>query len=111
MKKLKQVPLTETTYLILLALIEPLHGYGIMQKVEAMSNNRVKMGPGTLYGGLSSLVDKKMIRRVEIDIDEDRKKLYELTNYGMDILKNEYLRLKQLVDIGKRILLKEQKNG
>ncbi len=67
-------PLTEATYLILLSLVKPLHGYGIMQKVEIMSDRRVKMGPGTLYGGLSGLVEKKMIKRLQDEVGEERKK-------------------------------------
>ena len=109
-KKTKHVALTEATYLILLSLVEPLHGYGIMQKIEIMSDGRVKMGPGTLYGGLSSLVEKKMIRRIEEEGGEDRKKMYKLTDAGMNVLENEYLRLKQMLEISEEILKRSKKN-
>ena len=46
----KYLPLTESTAYILLALSEPLHGYGVMQKVKDLSENTVAIGPGTLYG-------------------------------------------------------------
>ncbi len=102
----KIVPLTEATYLILMSLVKPLHGYGIMQKIEAISEQRVKMGPGTLYGGLSSLVEKRLIRKMDDSTtadDGDRKKMYVITELGLEVLEKEYLRLKQLVTIGKDI--------
>lgn len=113
MKRKKSfVPLTEATYLILLSLVKPLHGYGIMQKIEVMSNRRVQMGPGTLYGGLSSLLEKKMIRRLEgSSPGEERKKMYEITDSGMEVLEKEYSRLKQLVSISDNILVKGKNNG
>ena len=51
----KYLPLTEATYYILLALVEPLHGYGIMQKVEGLSEATVSIGPGTMYGAFTTL--------------------------------------------------------
>ena len=57
----KYSPLTETTFYILISLLEPLHGYGIMQKVEDLSGGRIKLGPGTLYGALNNLLEAKMI--------------------------------------------------
>ena len=67
------LPLTHTTYFILLALINPLHGYGIMKKVEEMSKDSVKLGPGTLYGALSKLEKQGMIEKYD-ESDSDRKK-------------------------------------
>lgn len=54
----KYLPLTESTYYILLSLIDPLHGYGIMQKVERISEGTVSIGPGTLYGAFTTLERK-----------------------------------------------------
>lgn len=84
----KYLPLTESTAYILLALREPLHGYGVMQKVEAMSENTVKIGPGTLYGAFSTLETEGLISKVG---EEDRRKLYVLTTKGREIL-SEHLR-------------------
>lgn len=110
--KEKLTPLTESTYLILLSLVDPLHGYGIMQKIENISEGRVKMGPGTLYGGLTSLVEKKMIKRVEdFAGSEERKKMYKITDPGMEILRQEYLRMKQLLVISDKIFNKGHGNG
>lgn len=55
------IALTESTYYILLALDSSNHGYGIMQSVEQMSNGRVRLAAGTLYGALTSMQDKKWI--------------------------------------------------
>jgi len=84
----KYLPLTESTAYILLALKEPLHGYGVMQKVEVMSENTVKIGPGTLYGAFSSLESEGLIAKVG---EEDRRKIYVLTPKGREIL-NEHIR-------------------
>ena len=51
----KYLPLSEATYYIMLSLADPLHGYGVMQEVEKLSQGTVKVGPGTLYGVLSTL--------------------------------------------------------
>ena len=56
-----QQALTEAVFYILLSLMKPLHGYGIIQNVGELSKGRVKLAPGTLYGALNSLVDKGWI--------------------------------------------------
>ena len=62
MNKLKKLsPLTETSFYILISLLEPLHGYGIMQKVIKLSKGRIRLGAGTLYGALGNLVDMGLI--------------------------------------------------
>lgn len=58
----KHIVLTEAYYYILLSLFKPLHGYGIMKKIAEMSDGRVKLAAGTLYGALSKLEQKKWIR-------------------------------------------------
>ena len=67
------ISLTESMYYILISLIEPNHGYGIMQQVEEMTNGRVVLGPGTLYGALNTLLEKRWIEIFSQD-DESRKK-------------------------------------
>ena len=61
----KYLPLTEATYYIMLVLVEPLHGYGVMQKVETISEGTVTIGPGTLYGAFTSLEKEGMIKMVK----------------------------------------------
>ena len=67
--------LTEATYYILLSLVTPKHGYGIMQQTEALSLGRVRLAAGTLYGALSALCDKGWIRPLSAE-DAGRRKEY-----------------------------------
>lgn len=93
--------LTEPMYYILLALTEPRHGYGIMQEVEKLTNGRVKIGAGTLYNLLARFEEENFIKQVS---DEDRRKTYKITDKGLDILQEEYKRLKQLISDGENLL-------
>ena len=97
------IVLTEATYYILLALYQPRHGYGIMQQVEELSNGRVKLAAGTLYGALNTMVDKKWINQLPV-VDGSRKKNYQITPEGLIVLKNEIERLRELVKNGDEIL-------
>ena len=102
------LPLTEATYLILAALAEPRHGYGIMQDVAALSGGRVALGPGTLYGALKNLLKQKLIRRSgETGAGSERRKVYALTPLGERVLVVEGDRLASLsrlaADVAKRL--------
>lgn len=103
MTTLLQPPLTETFFYILLAVKEPLHGYGIIQKVEIMTEGRIQMGPGTLYGAVKSLLQKGMIALFHEDLDS-RKKDYILTEEGAILLQEEIARLEELLRNGKKVL-------
>ncbi len=99
-----EVPaLTEATYYILLSLHTPQHGYGIMQQAEALSHGRVRLAAGTLYGALNTLCEKGWIIQLPVD-DNSRRKEYMLTQKGLEILKNEVRRLRELADNGEAIL-------
>ena len=102
-------PLTESTYYILLALFEPQHGYGIMQRTEQLSGGRVRLAAGTLYGALNSMTEKGWIRLLPVE-DGSRKKEYTLTEQGLFVLKNELDRLRELVRNGETVLGGEE-NG
>ncbi len=94
------LPLTESTFLILAALAEPRHGYGIMQDVEVVSGGRVRLGAGTLYGALTHLVDQKLIKRHgETGEGSDRRKVYALTPLGEAVVGLEARRLADLAGI------------
>ena len=95
--------LTEAVYYILLSLVEPMHGYGIMQNVEALSNHRVKLAAGTLYGAINTLLEKGWITAPPGEKDS-RKKEYQITEQGRQILAAELCRLRELAENGKRIL-------
>lgn len=96
------VALTEAVYYILLSLQVPRHGYGIMQFVQELSHGRVQLAAGTLYGALSSLVEKEWIEAVEIA--SGRKKEYVITASGQAVLEAEFARLEELVMNGRQLI-------
>ncbi len=95
--------LTEAVFYILLSLTEPLHGYGIMQNAERLSNGRVHLAAGTLYGAITNLIEKGWIRALPEEKDS-RKKEYIITSLGREVLLDEMKRLEELLKNGKRIL-------
>jgi len=97
----KYLPLSEATYYIMLALIEPLHGYGVMQKVTGLSGGTVELGAGTLYGVLTSLEKEGLIIMVR---EEERRKIYALTPRGRAVLRAQISRLEVMTDNGQAFL-------
>jgi DNA-binding PadR family transcriptional regulator len=97
----RYLPLTETTYYILLALTQPMHGYAVMQKVEEISAGVVKLGPGTLYGAFSQLEKGKLIVMVS---EEERRKCYALTALGKQLLLAQINRLRIMVSSGEKLI-------
>ena len=95
--------LTEAVYYILLALVEPLHGYGIMQQTAQLSNGRLVISAGTLYGAISTLLEKGWIQQVANTTDSRRKE-YVITATGRAVLVAELDRLRELVANGEKIL-------
>ena len=102
---MENIILTEAYYYILLSLFKPLHGYGIMQNVESMSDGRVRLAAGTLYGALNSLIEKNWIIALAV-VEGSRKKEYQITELGIEVVKQEIFRLQELLTSGK-IVLKE----
>ena len=99
--------LTEGVYYILLSLLTPRHGYGIMQNTEALSGGRVRLAAGTLYGALTTLVDKGWIEAAPGE-DGGRQKRYRITPRGREVLLGEWNRLGELYDNGKDLLKGEE---
>ena len=97
------IALTEAVYYILLSLMEPMHGYGIMQNVESLSGGRVKLAAGTLYGAINTLLEKGWITALP-GVKDSRKKEYQITDEGKQIVADELLRLQELLTIGTRIM-------
>ena len=95
--------LTEAVYYILLALVEPLHGYGIMQQTAQLSNGRLVISAGTLYGAISTLLEKGWIEQVA-NVADSRRKEYIITSAGRGVLTEELERLRELVMNGDVIL-------
>ena len=92
-------PLSESYYYILLCLARGAnHGYGIMQMTEKLSGGDVTIGSGTMYGATSNMMKKGWIR--EIMSDEpgfERRRLYQLTESGRDVLHQEIARLRRML--------------
>lgn len=87
------VPMTETGFYILLCLQETMHGYGIVQKVENLTHGDIKISPGTMYGSLSKMEKDGLIRFVR---EEDKRKLYCITDLGKQVLNLEIKRIERL---------------
>lgn len=91
------VPLTESLFYILLAVRRPNHGYGIIQEVSEITNERVVLGPGTLYGAINSLQKKGLIKLYSEDKESRKKKQYLITDEGKEVFNSEVIRLRELV--------------
>ncbi|SDX76116.1 PadR family transcriptional regulator [Paenibacillus sp. CF384] len=98
----ESLPLTEAFYYILVALhTAPSHGYGIMQDVEKMSSGRVKIGAGTLYTALNTLLNKGLIDPFPApDGFDPRRKMYAITEDGKTVVAAEMIRLEELLKAG-----------
>jgi len=98
-------PLTESTFLILLALAPgALHGYAIMKEVAALSNGRVKLSTGTLYTALHRLLEDGWIEPVEAEDAPRGRRAYRLTSTGRTAVREETERLSALALIARRRL-------
>ena len=92
------VPMTETAFYILLCLREPNHGYGIVQTVEKLTDGAIKLAPGTMYGSLSKMEKDGVIRFIR---EEDKRKIYKITDLGEEVLALEIKRIERLYKIAK----------
>ncbi|GCD20759.1 PadR family transcriptional regulator [Cellulomonas algicola] len=98
--------MTEQAYLVMLALAdEPRHGYGVVQEVRTLSDGRVRLGAGTLYGVLDRLVDVGYAEASgEVVVDGRVRRYYRLTPEGRDVLTVETTRLADLARRAQRVL-------
>ncbi|NUQ84144.1 MAG: PadR family transcriptional regulator [Anaerolineales bacterium] len=107
-----QLPLTETTYFILLSLSpKPKHGYAIMKDVQALSDGRIILSTGTLYGALKRLLDQGWIIRLEESAPKGNirdRKVYRLSEHGQRVLKDEVARLNKLLTAADRRMVEER---
>ena len=87
------VPMTETGFYILLCLQSPNHGYGVVQMGEKMTDGEIRLSPGTMYGSLSKMEKDKLIQFVR---EEEKRKLYVITELGNEVLQLEKARIKRL---------------
>jgi DNA-binding PadR family transcriptional regulator len=106
MPKRKLDPLPAAAFQILLSLADDdRHGYGIMRQVEEQTGGRVRLGPGTLYGSIQSLVEAQLIEEVGDGIDaklgDERRRYYRLTAGGRKVAKQEAERLADMVRVAR----------
>ena len=87
------VPMTETGFYILFCLQKPNHGYGIVQMVERLTDGEIRLAPGTMYGSLSKMEKDGLIRFV---CEEEKRKLYLITELGTEVLQLELKRIQRL---------------
>ncbi len=87
------VPMTETGFYILLCLQQPMHGYGIVQQVEQLTDGEIRLSPGTMYGTLSKMEKDQLIRFVR---EEEKRKIYCITQLGREVLQLEMRRIERL---------------
>jgi DNA-binding PadR family transcriptional regulator len=102
MPKQKLNPLPSAAFQILLALAgEDLHGYGIMRQIEEQTEGRMRLGPGTLYGSIQTLLEAKLIEEVDLGEDvklgQERRRCYRLTSAGRKLACSEAERLGDLL--------------
>lgn len=99
-EKIKRVyiPMTETGFYILFCLQEEMHGYNIIQKVKALTNNEIVISAGTMYGSLSKMEKDKLIQFTK---EEGKRKSYLITKLGQEILDIELRRIERLYNNSK----------
>ncbi|HEU5230562.1 MAG TPA: PadR family transcriptional regulator [Ktedonobacteraceae bacterium] len=105
------LPLTPAVFHILLALADTeRHGYGIMQEIALRTDGKVRMGPGTLYGSIKRMLADGLIEesgeRPDPALDDERRRYYRLTEFGLRVAQAEARRLSELVQVAqfKRLL-------
>jgi DNA-binding PadR family transcriptional regulator len=104
MPKRKLDPLPSAAFQILLALsIEDLHGYAIMRQVEEQTGGRVRLGPGTLYSSIQTLLEEKLIEEVGLhqDTPSERRRYYRLTSAGRKVARSEADRMADVLRVAR----------
>lgn len=97
MNRNSALPLTETVYYILLALLQPAHGYLIMQKVEQLSQGQVRLAAGTLYGAAQNLLKQGFIQ--PLPSTSPRRKVYLITPLGRQVLQQDFERMQHMAQV------------
>lgn len=95
------VPMTETAFYILLCLKTPNHGYGIVQTVESLTDGAIRLAPGTMYGSLSKMERDGLIAFLR---EEEKRKIYQITDLGLEVLQIELKRIERLYRVAKEAM-------
>lgn len=90
------VPMTETAFYILLCLQKPNHGYGVVQTVEKLTDGAIRLAPGTMYGSLAKMEKDGLIRFLR---EEEKRRIYQITDLGSEVLQMERKRIERLFHI------------
>lgn len=98
----EHLPLTEATFHIMLSLAEtPRHGYGITQEVMSRTEGLVHLGPGTLYGRLTKMLEQGLIEELQdyaaSNNDDERRRYYQLTDFGRQVANMETTRMVAMI--------------
>lgn len=106
MPKQKLNPLPSAAFQILLALVdEDLHGYGIMRQVADQTEGRMRLGPGTLYSSIKTLLEAKLIEEIGVRADarpgDERRRYYRLTSAGRKLVRSEAERIADLLRVAR----------
>ena len=99
------VPMTESCFYILYCLQQPQHGYGISQQVKQMTGGDLVISAGTMYGTLSKLEKDGLIRFIK---EEEKRKLYHITDLGTDVLNLEIQRIERLYKNSRGVSVDEE---
>ncbi len=89
------MPMTETGFYILMCLRQEMHGYNIVQKLEAITKGSLRLSPGTLYGSLSKMNRDGLIELVR---EEEKRRIYRITPLGREVLEIEMKRIARLYE-------------
>lgn len=101
----KYQPMTEAMYYVMLAFHQPLHGYGAMKFVNRITEGRVHISPGTLYGLIAKLTQESLIQPVNgPESLGGRRKRYTLSPLGRDLLGHEFKRITDMANEGAPII-------
>ena len=95
------VPMTDTGFYILFCLQKPNHGYGIVQMTERLTDGEIRLTPGTMYGSLSKMEKDGLIRFVT---EENKRKIYEITELGTEVLQLELKRIRRLYRTAQEVI-------
>lgn len=96
--------LTDTAFYILLSLVEAKHGYLIMKSIEAMTNNQFSIGPASMYTTIKKLLAAECIELLAEEVNDDKRKTYIATSKGIELLRKEVERRKEMIKHAEQIL-------
>lgn len=95
------IPMTESSFYILLCMRRPNHGYGIVQMVKELTGGEIVLAPGTMYGSLSKMEKDGLIQFVA---EEDKRRIYQITPLGSEVLDLELKRIERLYRNAKEVI-------